>query len=290
MNSKKVIIATIIVLIGSLGYISYLLLRQRQENQDMSKLFTIEKEEMENEYNSFANQYNELQMVTTNDSLSTLLSKEKTKIQRLLEELRVTKSTNAAEIYRLKKELKTLRAVLKKYITEIDSLNRINKALASENKAVKRKYRQATQKIDNLSKEKKTLDEKVQLASQLDATNIVVLPKNKRNKTTNRVKKIVKFAISFTLTKNITTESGERTLYIRIAKPNHTILSKSSANTFSFENKEIGYSIKKYIEYTGEEQDIAVYWDVEEFLESGTYQVFIFADNYMIGSKQFELK
>ena len=91
--------------------------------------------------------------------------------QRLLEELRQVKSSNAAEITRLKKELKTVRAVLRSYVMQIDSLNRINEALTTENKEVKKKYSEATRQINTLAQEKKTLNEKVTLAAQLDVTN-----------------------------------------------------------------------------------------------------------------------
>ena len=49
-------------------------------------------------------------------------------------------------------------------------------------------------------------------------------------------------------------------------------------------------SVKKYIEYTGEEQTVSVYWDVAEFLQSGTYNVYVFADGVMAGSGTFDLK
>ena len=77
---------------------------------------------------------------------------------------------------------------------------------------------------------------------------------------------------------------------MRIAKPNNEILTKSSGNTFAYENKNISYSIKKYIEYTGEEQEVTVYWDVEEYLPSGTYHIYLFADGNMIGEGSFSMK
>ena len=291
MEKKKgLVISAIIILVIGLGVLAYLLLRTQQENKEMVQLFEIEKEEMENEYTHFANQYDELQIQINNDSLFEKLESEKLKTQRLLEELRQVKSTNAAEITRLKKELNTVRAVMRSYILQIDSLNRINEALTTENKQVKQRYTEATRQISNLAEEKKNLNEKVTLAAQLDATNIHVTPKNKRGKTTNKVKNITKLAIDFTIVKNITATTGERTLYIRITKPGNEVLTKSASNTFPYEDREIGYSIKKYIEYTGEEQQVTVYWDVEEFLQAGTYQVYIFADGNMIGSQSFSLE
>jgi len=35
---------------------------------------------------------------------------------------------------------------------------------------------------------------------------------------------------------------------------------------------------------------VTVYWNVEEYLYAGTYQVYIFTDGTMIGSKEFTLK
>ncbi len=55
---------------------------------------------------------------------------------------------------RLKKELATLRSILRSYVHEIDSLNRVNEQLRSENQQVKAQYTQATQTITNLSTEK----------------------------------------------------------------------------------------------------------------------------------------
>ena len=191
---------------------------------------------------------------------------------------------------RLKNELKTVRTVLMSYVAQIDSLNRLNEALATENKEVKKKYSEATRQINTLAEEKKNLNEKVTLAAQLDATNIKVETKNKRGKITKKIKNVKKIAISFTIVKNITAKTGERTLYVRIAKPDNDVLFKSISDTFSYENKELNYSIKKYIEYTGEEQTVTVYWDVEEYLPAGTYNVYIFADGNMIGQESFSMK
>lgn len=281
--------ALIGVLIVGLAIVSFLLFRSHSANQEMQQLFEVEKEEMENEYSNFANQYDELQIKINNDSLYQKLEQEKLKTQRLLEELRQVKSSNAAEIMRLRKELKTVRAVMRTYIIQIDSLNRINQQLTSENQSVKKKYNEATQQISSLSEEKKTLNEKVTLASQLDATHITVTPTNKRGKKTDRIKRITRLDISFTVVKNITAETGQRTLYVRITKPNQEVLTKSAANTFPYENRNIAYSIKKYIEYTGEEQNVTVYWNVEEFLQAGTYRVDIFADGNLIGLQTFDL-
>ena len=290
MNKNKSLIIIIIALAIVIAGVSFFALKQTQKNKEMAELFAIEKQEMENEYSNFATQYDELQIQINNDSLREKLESEKLKTQRLLEELRQVKTSDAAEIMRLKKELKTVRAVLRTYVIQIDSLNRLNAALKQENEEVRSKYSEATAQITNLSQEKETLHQKVSLAAQLDATNVTVQTLNKRGRKTSRVKNVKKIAVSFTIVKNITAETGNKTIYVRIAKPDNSILTKNDSDKFKFEDKEIGYSIKKYIEYTGEEQSVTVYWDVEEFLSAGTYHIYIFADGNMIGQGSFSMK
>lgn len=290
MNKKNLLIAAISVLVIAIIGVTYLLFSEKKANRELVQEFQLDKEDLENEYTRFAQQYDELKLTVSNDSLADLLAQEQVKTQRLLEELRTVKSSNATEIRRLKKELATLRKVMIGYINQIDSLNRLTAQQKQVIAEVTQKFNDASRRIDNLSEEKKSLDKKVTLAAQLDATNIWIEPRNKRSKKAKKVKDVVKLAIGFTIVKNITAETGERTLYIRITKPDNDVLTKSPSNTFSYENRTLNYSIKKYIEYNGEEQAINVFWDVEEFLYAGTYRVDIFADGTLIGSQKFTLE
>lgn len=288
MKKKPLIVLGTILILALVG-VTVLLISEKKTNKELVLEFNLDKEDLENQYTDFAKQYDELKLTVSNDSLSTLLDQEQVKTQRLLEELRTVKTSNASEIRRLKNELASLRKIMIGYINQIDSLNR----LTAEQKViiadVTQKYNAASRQINNLSEEKKSLNKKVTLAAQLDATNISVQATNKRGKVAKKVKDVVKFKINFSIVKNITAETGERTLYIRITKPDNDVLTKSSSNTFTYENRNLTYSIKKYIEYNGEEQNITVYWDVEEFLYAGAYRVDIFADGTLIGSQSFTL-
>ena len=225
----------------------------------------------------------------SNDSLLNLLSTEQAKVQRLQEELRTVKATNTKEISRLKKELQTLRKIMRNYVVQIDSLNRANEQLKIEKNEAVKKYKQASSTATALKKEKEKLTERVTLASRLDATGITVTPVNKRGKRAKAIKRMEQFVIDFRIAKNVTAPVGEKTIYVRIMKPDDDVLVKSRANVFPFEGKEISYSIKKLIEYEGEEIPVTVYWDIEEYLSEGTYRVDIFADGNLIGQKRFEL-
>lgn len=290
MNKKTLLIIAVSVLVIAMIGITYLLFSEKQANRELIQEFQLDKQDLESEYSRFVLQYDELKMTVSNDSLAELLGQEQVKTQRLLEELRTVKSSNATEIRRLKNELATLRKVMIGYINQIDSLNKLTAEQKVVIAQVTQKYNDASRQVSNLSEEKKNLNKKVTLAAQLDATNIWVEPRNKRGKSAKKVKDVVKLAIGFTVVKNITAENGERTLYIRITKPDNDVLAKSASNTFPYENRSLVYSIKKYIEYTGEEIPLTVFWDVEEFLYAGNYRVEIFADGTMIGSQKFTLE
>ena len=291
--NKKILLIIIVagaVLVSALAFLGIRLSQANKANEEMVQLFELEKAEMEDEYSTFATQYDEMQILISNDSLVAQLEREKLRTQQLLEELRATKASNAAEIARLKKELKTVRTVMRSYVIQIDSLNQANAKLEKENKRVRNQYQAATKQVEVLQEEAKNLSDKVTLAAQLDATGIAIHPRNKRGKETASVKNVVKFAIDFTIVKNITAPTGERTIYVRIVKPDGTVLTKNASHTFPYENTKLEYSIKKLIEYTGEEQSVTVYWDVEEFLNAGEYTVYLFSDGVMIGEQSFTLE
>ena len=186
---------------------------------------------------------------------------------------------------RLKKELATLRKVLRSFVQQIDSLNRENQQLSRENDNLKTQNRQAKAHISNLSSENEALSEKVDIASQLDATGIWAEGRNKRGKKAKRIKDVKKFAIGFNIARNVTTATGVRSIYIRIATPTGEVLTQGG--TFEYENRQLEFSIRKDIEYTGEEQNIQVWWDVTQALSAGAYRVDIFADGRNIGSTTF---
>lgn len=259
-----------------------------EENNDLKELAELEKQEMESQYKEFDVQYEMLQSQLSNDSLIAQIENERRHTQQLLEELERTKATDAAEIKRLKAEIASLREVLRSYIMQVDSLNRINQSLNEENTQIKEQITQANTQITNLSTERNELKDKVNIAAQLDATGFWVTPKDKKSKDAKKVKDVKKFAFGFTIVKNVTAQNGQRIVYARILKPDNSVMGKKG--TFAYENTQLEYTEKKYIDYTGEEEKVTMYSDVTEFLEAGTYKLFIFCDNQMIGQTSFTLK
>ena len=220
-----------------------------------------------------------------NDSIVSQLTQEQLKTEQLLKELKSVKATDAREITRLKKELATCRAVIRSYVLEIDSLNRLNKNLTAENTRMRGQYAEATRQIEGLNVDKQNLSQQVAIAAQLDATGINLMAKNKRGKATGNLKKCKKLQLNFAIAKNVTAASGNKTVYVRITTPTGSVL--SGGGSFNYENRTLAYSMKRGVEYTGNETPVTLYWNVNEVLPQGTYNVSIFCDGNMIGSRSF---
>jgi len=284
---KNVFIPLIVIfalLLCGIGYLAFSLSEQKAANEEMQELAALDKKEMENEYEQFALQYSEMKTKINNDSIIAQLTQEQMRTQELLEELKQVKSNDAREIARLKKELATVRKVLRSYVMQIDSLNRLNEHLSQENTRIKAQNDEANRQIAGLSSEKASLSEKVAIAAQLDATGINMTLQNKKGKAAKKIKDAKTIVVNFTIARNVTAANGVRTLYVRIQTPNGDVLNGGS---FSYENRTMAYSMKKSVEYTGEAMGVTTYWNVGEFLSTGSYIVSIFADGNMIGSRSF---
>ncbi len=289
MNKKILIPLVLVILLLAIGagWLFYSLTEQKKMNEEMAELAELDKKEMENEYQQVTGQYSEMKTQINTESSVAQLTREQERTQQLLKELQQTKSTDAREIARLKKELATVRAVLRSYVLQIDSLNRLNQNLTAENTRIKGQYEEAQNQISGLNTEKATLSEKVAIAAQLDATNISLTQLDKRGKTTKKTKKAKQFQVSFSLAKNVTAASGMKTVYVRVNTPTGELL--GSAGSFSYGGKTLQCSAQKSVEYGGQETAVTLYVPISVALQEGSYRVSIFADGNMIGSRTVTL-
>lgn len=255
MDKKIVYILSVVIalLIAGIAYLAYNLNEQTQVNKDMEELAVLDKQEMEGEYRQFADQYSEMKTRINNDSIIAQLTREQERTEQLLQELKKTKATDAAEITRLKKELATVREVLRSYVMEIDSLNRLNQALQDENTRVRSELEESNLQNQALTSDNATLSEKVAIAAQLNAVNIDLMMIYKAalsSKTKERVKHPHKIGgstnemkVRFVLSRNVTASNGMRTIYVRILTPTGNVLNISGK--CPFEDKEVDYTVKK---------------------------------------------
>lgn len=281
--------ATIIIIVMAFA-VFYFVRKANQKEAEVAEIveqMNFEKEQVQKEYSNLNQEFDGYTSTIKNDSLVKLLQNQKTKVDQLLNELRITKSTNARKIAQLKQELASVRMVMIQYVNQIDSLNSANKVLKTENVEVHRKYQAATETVNQLSKDKESLNQVVTRASILEVINFSMTPLNSKGKKTGWFAQTTNLQFKYTIAKNVTAQPGQKTIYLRITRPDDEVLTKSPNNVFPFENKNIAYSASKEIEYTGEAKSDVIFWKVGEILPKGSYRAEFFADGNRIGSFSF---
>lgn len=289
--NKKLTIGIIGILSIGLAVLLFLHFRQRAEMTELVEQMQFEKEQLEEEYEDLAIQFDGYQNLDIkNDSLQDLLSKEQKRVQDLLEELRITKATSARRIAELKKELATVRAVMVTYVHQIDSLNATNERLTAENKQYRQQYQEVSREAKQLTEERNQLTQVVTRAAMLEITAMEVTTLNKRDRKTRIVSQIAKLQFDYTVGKNITCEPGIKDVYLRIVNPQGDVLITRETNLFPFEDEEIAYSVHSTLEYAGEAISGTMYWSFDSEPTQGIYNADFFIDSNLIGSYPFEIR
>jgi uncharacterized protein (DUF3084 family) len=279
----------IIMLSAVLLVVVVIFVVQHNENKKILQALNLEKQSIQTELNTMMTNYDSIH--TTNETLQAELEGAQTKVKDLLLEVGQVKKVSYDEIARYRQEVTTLRGIMKNYIIQVDSLNRRNEKLMAENLQVKENYAQSESKNVQLEKEKERLQEKIKMAAQLEAIQLVATGINNRGKDAESARRAEQIRVSFVLSKNVTAPRGDKVIYVRIQKPNQVLFQKSPNDLFQFEDLKIPYSAKREVTYEGNELPVNIFWDNAgaEFLP-GEYTVDVFADGNNIGTTKFLMK
>jgi FtsZ-binding cell division protein ZapB len=279
----------IIILSALLLIVIVVFVYQHGENQKMMDSLNKEKASIQAELGTLMTNYDSLH--TNNEALQSELSNAQGKVKDLLTEVEQVKRVSYDQINQYRQEVTTMRNIMKNYIVQIDSLNRRNELLMAENAQVKENFAQSESKNQQLEKEKQHLQEKIKEAAQLEATELVAVGINARGKEAESARRAEQIRVSFVLSKNVTAPRGNKTIYVRIQKPNQVLLQQSASDLFQFEDLKIPYSAKREVTYEGNALPVNIFWDNrgQEFM-AGEYTIDIFADGNNIGTTKFTMK
>lgn len=276
-----VVIGLLTVAITVLGVILY---QNKQNYTEEKQLIIEEKLDLERQLNEMIIEYDDLK--TENDSINSLLSTEQNKIKRLLK----IDASNAQKIKMYKQELETLRKVMRSYIVQIDSLNTRNKELTAENIQVRTQLEQVEQDREVLTQEKENLSSQVEIASVLNAKNIIAEGLNKRSKPNDKSQKIEKVRVCFTIRENAIANAGNKIIYLRIIRPDEVVLTAGGSTMIEVNGEQLVYTTYRELEYDNQDVDMCIFWDKTEELIPGTYVVHLLAEGHEIGATTFDLK
>lgn len=277
-------IAIIVVLTLVLATLIFLHFSQRSRMIEMEIVLTAEKDSLANELTKLMYQYDTLK--SNNDSLNVEIEAQQDRIQNLLS----IQVSNAQKIQLYKKELATLREVMKSYIRQIDSLNTRNIELVAENREVRDQLTEAQQSNVELSKMKDELTSKVEIASSLQARNVLAVPINVKGREKDKIDKIDKIRVCFTLRENPITQAGSKIIYLRIIRPDEVVLVNAAEDLFEYQEELISFSANRTVDYMNQDVDVCIYWNNNGQLIPGTYTISLYLDGEEIGTTSLLLK
>ena len=203
----------------------------------------------------------------------------------MLEQLQREKTYNYEQLAKYKKEVATLRNVMKGYLRQIDSLNTINSNLQAQNIQYKKEINTAQMRADVAEEKADELNTKVRIGSVIQASGIRMTALNAKSNEVKRMRLAKRLKVDFDLTANELAEPGEKSVYLRILGPDGYLLAPSEVILFSFEGDEMRASAVRKVDYENESVPVSIFYDGETFT-NGTYTVEIYVDGRLSGSKE----
>ena len=250
---------------------------------EKTEYFRMEKDSLEGELRSIYFSYDTLE--TSNLELQVEMKQQQEKIDKLI-------SVQAEDAYKIKmyrREMETLRTVLRSYIVQIDSLNLQNQELMAENKQLRNTERRLATEKEQLEQDKIQLEEIKDLASTLQASQIGLVLLNKRDKKTQKIRTTVKVRVDFVLRANQVTPTGEKHLTLRIIRPDQVVLGSPELEMMEFEGEPIPVSASRTINYENEDLPVSIFWTNDGEIVPGEHRVELHAEGKLIGQSSFVL-
>jgi len=279
------------LLVVVLGIAVYLLIDTRKnlnrvaaDLAEKTEFFREEKDSLERELRNIYFRYDTLE--TSNLEIQAEMKLQQEKIDKLIG----IQAEDAYKIRMYRKEMETLRTVLRSYIVQIDSLNMKNQELMAENKQLKNSERRLTTEKEQLIRDKDQLEEIKAMATTLHASDINLVLLNKRDKETNRIRAAVKVRVDFILRANNVAETGEKLIYLRIIRPDQVVLGSPELEMIDVGEEQIPASASRVVNYEGSDLPVSIFWTNDGEIVPGEHTVELYSEGQPIGTSSFVLK
>lgn len=292
---KGIVIIVITILLGTNGLLLWQFFDKKnhldQANQTIVTT-TAEKDALQLQLNQFKVEFEKLK--TDNSTLQTQLTEKDEQIKAKVAEIqKLILLGGPAQIARAKAELAKLKEMNDVFTVQIDSLNKSNQKLLSENQDLNSTLTQEKSKNENLSAENNRLSSKVVAGSVLKAINVSTegyrFKSNGSEVVTNKAKQVQKVKTRFTLSENHVIDNGSVDIYLRVLGPDGAVMS-ANTETFKGNSQDLTYTVKQTIDYNNSDTPVDVAWAKGSQFVKGKYNVEIYHAGNLIGKSLIDLK
>lgn len=305
-NNSRVllIVALILVLLGINGVLFYMNQQKGKQNEQLTadvQAKDAKLEEQIKQYEAlkadFERQSQEVQsMGLANDSLENKIAS----INADLLKLRSFRagSFTLSEQKRFRDRASNFERQLKQKDEEIAKLKSDNEALYTETTTLKERQNKLTDTITTIARTNQELNEKVNIASRLQAENIRVNVINARGKEKDddddvfKAKRVEKVKVAFNLARNDVAPKETKQILMRLIEPDGSALYNLSTGggTFMVDGAEAFYTAKQDMVFDNTKQNVQFVYAKGTEYKPGVHTVELYADGYLIGTTKFTLK
>ncbi|MEN9947435.1 MAG: hypothetical protein RL106_258 [Bacteroidota bacterium] len=192
------------------------------------------------------------------------------------------------DISKLRDETATLRRIMKGYIHDIDSLQRMNDRLIVEKESETNRANHAESQSKQLANELTSTQELVTKGSVLSAagfSNRGIKEKSRGGeKDVERASQAEQLKSCFTIRQNTIVKAGTRKVYMRVEGPGGSVV--GNAGNITVDGAPLAYSAMREIDYQNQDTDVCIYCNANGSLSKGTYKIFIYEGGKKIGQSE----
>ena len=284
-KGPRTIMTVLAIVAGVLALVLGYLLYQRNT---LVKELEVEKADLAQQMvqlqSDFSNLSSDYEMI--NHQLDT--SREQ--VAMLIDKLSRTEATNRAKIRQYEKELGTLRAIMKGYIVQIDSLNTLNKRLTADAAAARREAAESRRVSEELTQQVENLSEQVSAGKVLKARAIALNAHYNNDKVGDRHSRVRYMVANLTLLENNIADKGPVRIYARVKDPEGVLLLNGESVEFTVNGLTLQATASREVDYEGQEVDMSIYInDTGEFVK-GIYTLEVYSDKSLLGRAECLLR
>jgi myosin heavy subunit len=294
-DNRSIIYGLLIAaLLGTWGYIIWDKSKTKEmTTQLQSQLSTTDssKNAIQNEYNSALQRLDEL--TTMNSSMDSLVKSKnsevanmKSRIQNLLNK----QNRTAADLAEAKRLINELNSKISSYVQEVEVLKGENLQLKTEKQEITTQKEALQVQYDQTTAEKKVVEEKLDVASTLNATNINIVTIDERRNGKEKEKDVAKRVDKLRLTFNVSNrvgEDGTKDVFVVITDPTGQVISNEALGSGRFTTREEGervFTKKTSVSFVaGKTTPISIEWKPGTKFAEGVYKVEVYNNGFKIG-------
>jgi uncharacterized phage infection (PIP) family protein YhgE len=291
----------IAALLGTWGYIIWDKSKTKEFTTQLQTQLTTSdstKTAIQTEYNAALQRLDEL--TTMNASMDSLVRTRNSEIETMksrIQSLLNKQNKTAADLAEAKRLITELNSKISGYVQEVETLRGENLQLKNEKQELITQKESLQQEYDQTKQQKQQVEEKLNVASTLNASNIniVTIDERKSGKEVEkeRAKRVDKIRVTFDVFNRVSDESTKE-VFVVITDPTGQVVSNEALGSGRFTTREEGEKVftkKSNVNFSaGKSSTVTLEWKPGTSFKEGTYKIEIYNNGFKIGEGSKKLK